>query len=244
MTTKGMIFLKYTESTDPRKKAVNSGLYVIIGVCILIIGGASWFAVRSANSANSAETPQSSNQSEYNSPSTSYNESVLEPPTISQPMADSVSDQPYSSESQVTSKPETQPAPVFAMPIEGEILKKHSDTELQFSATYGDLRLHTGVDIAAAKGTVVTACADGKIVGIELGTTFGNVITIEHSGGITSKYSAIDNISVKNGEKVKVGDRLGTVTTVPAECMDREHLHFEVFKNSKSVDPIKTLGLD
>jgi len=239
--------LKYTESSDSRKKAVNTGLYVIIGLCLLVIGGASWFAITASTPEENEPRNQSSNRSEYSTPSTSYNESVMDPPFMSEPMAESVEDQPYSSQSEVSSESVAQEKTdviVFTMPVQGDVLKKHSDTELQFSATYGDMRLHTGIDIAAESGTSVCACADGVVESVELNTTFGNVITIDHKNGITAKYASLDNIEVESGDAVKAGDIIGKVATVPAECMDKSHLHFEVLKNSKSVEPLKALGLE
>ena len=87
--------MKYTESSHDRKSAVNTGLYVIIGLCLLIIGGASWFALTRGDDNDTTPSVSSSNPSAYSTPSTSYNESVLEPPsTTSTPIADTVSDQP------------------------------------------------------------------------------------------------------------------------------------------------------
>ena len=233
--------MKYTESSDNRKNAVNTGLYIIIGLCLLVIGGASWFALSATN--EEAKPDTQSSKSEYSAPSTSYNESVVDPPYISEPMQESVKDQPYSSKAEVTEekKPEII---VFSMPVQGEVLKPHSQSQLQFSATYSDMRLHTGVDIAAKKGTAVSACGDGTVKNIELNTTLGNVITIEHKNGITAKYASVENIEVEISDNVKAGDIIGTVATVPAECADKEHLHLEVFKNGKSADPLKTLGLE
>ena len=233
--------MKYTESSDNRKNAVNTGLYIIIGLCLLVIGGASWFALSATN--EEAKPDTQSSKSEYSAPSTSYNESVVDPPYISEPMQESVKDQPYSSKAEVTEekKPEII---VFSMPVQGEVLKPHSQSQLQFSATYSDMRLHTGVDIAAKKGTAVSACGDGTVKNIELNTTFGNVITIEHKNGITAKYASVENIEVEISDNVKAGDIIGTVATVPAECADKEHLHLEVFKNGKAADPLKTLGLE
>lgn len=233
--------MKYTESSDNRKNAVNTGLYIIIGLCLLVIGGASWFALSATNEETKPDTQSS--KSEYSAPSTSYNESVVDPPYISEPMQESVKDQPYSSKAEVTEekKPEII---VFSMPVQGEVLKPHSQSQLQFSATYSDMRLHTGVDIAAKKGTAVSACGDGTVKNIELNTTFGNVITIEHKNGITAKYASVENIEVEISDNVKAGDIIGTVATIPAECADKEHLHLEVFKNGKAADPLKTLGLE
>lgn len=243
-----MIFLKYSESPNKSRKTVNTGLYVIIALCLLIVGGAAWFAITANNNDGNNETPYSSDEnSVYSEPQSSYNESVLEPPLTSNtpaaPTADSVSKEPYSSKSETTNTKKEEKI-VFSMPIEGKVVKKHSTTELQFSVTYGDMRLHSGVDIEAKIGTAVSACADGVIESIEPNTNMGTVVTIDHKNGITVKYASLDNLKFKEGDSVKMGDIIGTVGTVTAECADKEHLHLEVLKNGKSVEPLKALGLE
>ena len=251
--------MKYSESPRQNKKAVNIGLYVIIALCLLIVGGAAWFAI-SANTDGKNDTPKDSNPdssidnwddlSEYTDPNSSYNESVMEPPLTSSgngsaPTADSVSSEPYSSKSETASKPKNEPETiVFTMPINGEIIKKHSDTELQFSSTYSDMRIHKGIDIKGKIGTFVSACSDGVIESITPNTTLGNVVVIDHKNGITVKYASLDNLKFKVGDSVKAGDIIGTIGSIPAECMDGEHLHLEVLKNGKSVEPLKALGLE
>ena len=241
--------MKYSEAPNKNKKAVNTGLYVIIALCLLIIGGAAWFAI-SANDSDekNSSSDLSSENRVYSEPDTSYNDngnqSIMEPPMISSdvstPTADSVSSEPYSSKSETDdSKPL-----VFTMPVQGEIIKKHSENELQFSKTYGDMRIHTGVDIAAKIGTHVSACCDGVVESIAPNTTLGTIVTIDHKNGIIIKYASLDNLKIQVGSQVKSGDIIGTVGTVPAECMDGEHLHLEVLKNGKNADPLKTLGLE
>lgn len=237
-----MIDLKITESFSDKKTAVNTGLYIIIGLCILIIGGASWFMLSSNSDGNTSSEPDGQNN-EYTSPSTSYNENVVTPPILpSQETADTVSDQPYSSESEVVE--EKPKAIVFAMPVVGEVIKGHSDTQLQFSKTYGDMRIHQGIDISSKIGTAVSSAADGTVTAIEPNTSIGTVITIDHNNGITIKYASIDNLKFKIGDAVKSGDIIGTVGSIPAECEDKEHIHIEVYKDSKPVDPLKALGLE
>lgn len=246
--------MDYNESHSDRKRRPSSGFYIILAVALLAVGALAWFAmsrITDAGNNNSSDMPPvssdiggNSDNSEYNGGNSSYNESEMPMPGtnsgIIEPTADSVSDQPYSE-----SKPQSTETPsVFMMPVEGEILKNFSDTALQYSSTYSDMRLHTGVDIACKKGTSVSSCADGKVINIELNTSMGNVITIDHSNGVVAKYSAIDNIKVEKGDTVKAGDIIGTSATVPSECNDEAHLHLEVYKNEKAVDPMSALGLN
>ena len=242
--------MKYSETPKSSKKAVNTGLYVIIALCLLIVGGAAWFALSAGDTPKTENSSKSKTEEEYSAPAPSYNDStdpnMLEPPTlnsdISTPTADSVSSQPYSSQSE--SKEETKKDTVFIMPVEGEIIKKHSAKELQFSSTYGDMRIHNGIDIAAKIGTSISACSDGVVESIDVNTNLGTVLIIDHRNGITVKYAGIENLKFDQGDTVKAGDIIGTVGTVPAECMDKEHLHLEVFKNGEIAEPLETLGLE
>ena len=79
---------------------------------------------------------------------------------------------------------------------------------------------------------------------IENNASWGTVVEIEHSGGITIKYAALKDLKVENGSRVKMGDIIGNVTTIPCECNDKEHLHIEAFKDGKAISPLMALGLE
>ncbi|MBE6808501.1 MAG: M23 family metallopeptidase [Ruminococcaceae bacterium] len=235
-----MMVLKYSESYSGRSKKFGTGFYVLIACCLLIVGGASWFAL--SNYADDGKEPpvSSDRNNSYRQESSSYNENTTyEPrePQLSESVAQSAEDVPYTSEEV---KQESQS---FMMPVEGDIIKDYSAEQLQYSATYGDMRIHGGVDIACKNGTSVSACGNGSVKAIENSASFGTVVVIEHSNGITVRYSSLKDLQVKFGDKVKMGDIIGTVTTVPSECNDKEHLHIEATKNGKEVSPLEAMGL-
>ena len=239
-----MIALKYSESYRGKTKKLGTGFYVLIACCLLIIGGALWFALSNMND-NGVEPPINSgeNNSYYNE-SSSYNEDVTDEPREQIPMdsvTQSVESEPYYTEE--AGKSEKVPSVSFTTPVEGKIIKNHSDTELQYSATYGDMRIHSGVDIACKQGTAVSACGDGTIKEITNDSLLGTTVTIEHLNGITIKYSALANVELKNGDKVKIGDIIGEAATVPSECNDESHLHIEALKDGKNVAPLEVLGI-
>ena len=129
------------------------------------------------------------------------------------------------------------------MPVQGKVLKDYSGERLQYSATYGDMRLHKGIDIECEKGTAVSAAADGTVLSVINDATFGTVLEIDHKNGIMVKYAALDDVKLKEGDAVKMGDIIGKVGTVPCECNDKSHIHIEVLKDGKQVSPLKALGL-
>ena len=152
--------MKYSEYTSKPKFKGSAAFYTVIACCLLALGGASWFAA-SRISRRSSDGNNSPSQIP-DSPQSSAAESISEPQaTVSENVGKSVSDEPYSSKSDAA-EPKTEsklPKKVFTIPVQGDIIKKYSDKELQFSATYGDMRRHTGLDIACADGTAVSACS-------------------------------------------------------------------------------------
>lgn len=235
-----MIFLKYTERFSQHKSKLSAGFYVVIACCLLIIGGAAWFALSNyADDTDVTSKAESQRNDVYNNNTSSYNESVTQPSMDTAPVesvAQSVSDEVYSSDPQTSQN-------IFSMPVQGEILKNYSATELQFSETYKDMRLHSGIDIACENGTSISACANGTVLSIEPDASLGNVVTIDHGNGITVKYASLDELSIKQSDSVSVGDIIGKSTTVPCESNDRSHIHIEVFKDGTSVEPLEALGL-
>lgn len=225
--------MKYTQYSS--KKRGNSAFYIILAVCLSVIAIAAWFAF-----SKMADTPNTENQnnsiqnnSEYNSNNSSYNENsdndIITPPQTtvpSTPTAQEPENVPYSEE---TSEK------LYSMPVNGEILKDFSLNTLQYSATYGDMRIHNAVDIACSDGTLVSACTDGKVQAIEQSAALGQVVTIDHGDGLIVKYASLKNLTVKNGDNVKSGDTIGAVSTVPNECADQSHLHIEAYKDGKNI---------
>ena len=134
--------MKYSEYTSKPKFKGSAAFYTVIACCLLALGGASWFAA-SKISRRSSDGNNSPSQIP-DSPQSSAVESISEPQaTVSENVGKSVSDEPYSSKPDAA-EPKTEsklPKKVFTIPVQGDIIKKYSDKELQFSATYGDMRI-------------------------------------------------------------------------------------------------------
>ncbi len=97
--------------------------------------------------------------------------------------------------------------------------------------------LHEGVDFAAAMGTPVYAARAGTVVSVKHQTGGGNVVTIDHGGGVRTQYLHLSAFETQAGAKVSAGQRIarsgntGRYTTGP-------HLHFNVSVNGQVTDPI------
>jgi len=106
---------------------------------------------------------------------------------------------------------------------------------------------HDGVDIAAPRGANVVAAGPGKIIAVkksDLLAGFGNYVEIDHGYGYITRYAHLDNISVRLGEKVLKGFKIGSVGTSGGAIAP--HVHYEVIANGANIDPLQFLvqGLD
>ena len=104
---------------------------------------------------------------------------------------------------------------------------------------------HNAVDIPVPQGTIVLAAAGGTITDvIDHGLGF-NYITIEHPGGYSTLYGHLTKFAVTKGQTVIAGDAIGYSGGRPgtpgAGFSTGPHLHFGVFMNGASVDPLQFL---
>ena len=124
-------------------------------------------------------------------------------------------------------------------PVSGETLMGYSMEALSYNQTTRDWRVHNGVDIAASEGTPVVASADGQVVAVRQDDTLGTTVVIRHNGGYTTQYSNLsEEVSVKVGDAVSMGQTIGTVgATALVESAMGSHLHFAVTYQDQPMDP-------
>lgn len=103
-----------------------------------------------------------------------------------------------------------------------------------------DYRFHHGVDIPAPTGTNIGAARSGTV--IEVGSTAarGNYIKVQHDDGLVTLYQHCNSILAQQGDKVTQDQTIATVGSTGK--VTGPHLHLEVWKNGKDVDPMQYLG--
>lgn len=123
-------------------------------------------------------------------------------------------------------------------PVDNQDLKKlASGFGMRIHPIYKVMKMHTGVDFTAPKGTPVYATGDGKVVEVkrELGG-YGMYIVIDHGYGYQTLYGHLSDFEVRLGQKVKRGQEIGKVGNTGTSVAP--HLHYEVVHNGKKVNPV------
>lgn len=105
----------------------------------------------------------------------------------------------------------------------------------------GVYKLHTGVDISATIGSDFTAIADGIVVKAEYNGAYGNMVIIDHGGGVQTLYAHGSQIIAQVGQEVKAGDIVLKVGSTGYST--GPHAHFEVRINGSPVNPLDYVSI-
>ncbi|MCB2072423.1 MAG: LysM peptidoglycan-binding domain-containing protein [Novosphingobium sp.] len=130
-----------------------------------------------------------------------------------------------------TPAPAAASASRFAWPVSGSIRRGFTPRE---QSNY-----HDGLDIQAQRGAAVRATGAGKVIFADKKGSYGNLVILSHGDGWHSVYGYLDRITVKVGEQVGKGERIGLVGNTGIAKGDE--LHFELRRNNKPVDPTSEL---
>ena len=102
---------------------------------------------------------------------------------------------------------------------------------------YKTVKFHSGLDFSAPQGTPIYATAEGTVqTAGNLGNGYGNHIVIQHGYSYSTLYGHMSRIKAKRGQRVKRGEVIGYVGSTGKST--GSHLHYEVFKGRKRLDPI------
>lgn len=116
-------------------------------------------------------------------------------------------------------------------PVDGWITKNfHKDPS-------NPLNNHLGIDFAAKTGTLIRATAPGIVTTVSHDTYFGLLVVIKHKYAFETRYGHCSQILVKEGERVERGQTIALLGNTGRSSAP--HLHYEVLKDDKNIDPLK-----
>lgn len=134
----------------------------------------------------------------------------------------------------------------FIMPVDSnEIGMKFSNGQLIYSETLGEWIMHNGIDIVAKQGTPVLASESGKVIEISNNVQEGIKIIIEHKDGYKTVYSNLSTTKmVQEGQEIEKGQAIsGVGKTATFEYEEKDHLHFEMYKDEKTINPLSLIDV-
>ena len=98
---------------------------------------------------------------------------------------------------------------------------------------------HLGIDIAAAEGKSIKAPASGTVMTVSKDQYYGVLLVIRHDDNYITRYGHCQKVFVSNGEKVEKGQLIALVGNTGHSTAP--HLHYEVLKNGKQINPMELL---
>ena len=130
----------------------------------------------------------------------------------------------------------------LAWPVPG-YTRITSEYKMRVHPITGVYKLHTGVDISAPMGANFIAANDGVVIRAEMNGAYGNMVVVDHGGGISTLYAHGSEILVQVGQTVKRGDAVLKVGSTGYST--GAHAHFEVRINGVTTNPLPyiTTGL-
>ena len=127
----------------------------------------------------------------------------------------------------------------FEMPVKGYGI--NSPFGMRRLRAEAAARRHEGVDIAAPQGTSVFSSAEGRVLRTGYDAAgYGRFVEIRHPNGMTTLYGHLSRIDVASGETVDAGLRIGLVGSTGRST--GPHLHFEVRRGERQVNPVNVAG--
>ena len=209
------------------RRSAGKGYYIALILCAAAIGITSYVFNRNEDTVLGPEASAPAEQVDI-------------PVLATQPNA-------QDAQAAATEAPLTQEVPVLktTSPVVGQEVFGYSMEALSYNQTTRDWRTHNGVDIAAEAGTEVVAAADGEVYTTYEDDSLGYTVVIRHVGGYTTHYASLsEDILVKPGDKVVMGQVIGTVaSTALVETVLGPHVHFSVTYQDLPMDPAEFLSL-
>lgn len=211
----------------------GKGFYIVMAICMIAVGFAAYSAM---DAARLTDKPQQEENISSSAKSDQENNVTLKPQKQEQPTQNS--SKPTATENSSEPVQNQAVAEYFISPLEnGTVVKGYDSETLQYSATYNDMRLHTGTDIVPNESLIVKSCGNGTVLSIDADTIMGTVVTVDHGNGIYIRYCGLKNINVGVDDLLSAESVIGEIGTITGECAEEAHLHIEALKDGSLIDP-------
>lgn len=125
----------------------------------------------------------------------------------------------------------------FTSPVRGEVV--HTFGEQIIVPDTGRVYANQGIDVKTGEDAPVFASADGVVAAVEEHESYGPSVWLDHGSRVFTFYGGCGRIDVKVGQKVKAGQKLGSVLS---SDQDQPLFHFQIWVNDKPTDPLEAIS--
>ena len=215
--------------SNQKKSFSARGYYIALVLCAAAIGVSGYLYYRGTGEEVPTAAVEQQVPQESNVPAAATKPGTVTPAETEVP--------------KTTQAPAGKPAKTAA-PVEGELVAAYSMECLSYNETTRDWRVHGGMDLAAEAGTPVKAAADGEVYTVYEDDRMGMTVVVQHQGGYTTHYASLaEDVPVKAGDKVTLGQTIGTVgSTALMENALGDHVCFRVTLDGDVIDPAEFLN--
>lgn len=225
-----------TNSKSNKKEAKNiKALFSVICLCIISLGLIVYFSTNSKPEKDTVNQPTTVVETTDVQHAVTVEETTTKPESTTRKKPTTT--QPSTMEQNETNTPFKS---YYKYPLTEAVVKGYSE-ELSYDEVMGDYRAHCAVDFAGNEGDAITAINDGLVMNVYDDNLYGTVVEIDHGGTLIVKYCGFKSVNVKKGRYVTIGDKLGTLGTVPCESGTPTHLHLESRFDAKLVNPLDAM---
>ena len=226
---------------------MGKGFYIVLFLCAAVIGLSAWM-MTAGNETMEDLASSDVNLNNYRVETVLITPDVQAPKVevmaIPEPTAEPVIEEAEEPAQPVWAEEEVLPdMSVTVWPVEGELERLYDVDHLHYDVTMRDWRTHDGLDIQAPLGQTVCAAMPGVVRFVQDDGFYGTFVTVDHGDGTCAVYANLASMpAVSVGDWVQAGDVIGAVgTTALCEIGQGTHLHFAVYLDGESVDPLDYL---
>lgn len=101
---------------------------------------------------------------------------------------------------------------------------------------------NTGIDYISTNTFDIVSVLDGTVVTVKEDELLGKIVEVKHDNGLITSYQSLSEITVQKNDKIKQGQVIGKSGTNKLDKEIGNHLHFEIYENGSSVNPINYLN--
>lgn len=138
-----------------------------------------------------------------------------------------------------TTAPTEADAPLYVLPLSNNVVTPYAEAPV-WNETLQSYRAHQAVDFGGEVGDRVVAIANATVIETGQDPLWGGILVLDCGYGVVARYCGVTT-ELANGDTVRVGETVGTLSGVPCESADGCCLHVEMTADGQPVDAVKAI---